>query len=122
MASSASIICSMTSFDIAASEYAPKPKPESYDRLMRRHGFAGDKAVLFEDLARNLAPAHDLGFATVLVHSNKDWSQEPLEVRPAGRRRRKAAARPPRHRQSREFSARDRGRLTGSASPSSQRP
>lgn len=71
-------------FDIAASEYAPKPKPESYDRLMRRHGFAGDKAVLFEDLARNLAPAHDLGFATVLVHSNKDWSQEPLEVRPAG--------------------------------------
>lgn len=71
-------------FDIQASQYAPKPKREAYDRLIRRHGFAGNKAVLFEDLARNLAPAHDLGFTTVLVRSAKDWSHEPVEVRPAG--------------------------------------
>jgi putative hydrolase of the HAD superfamily len=71
-------------FDIAAAEFAPKPKPESYDRLMRRHGFAGGHAVLFEDIARNLAPAHALGFTTILVRSAKDWSHEPEAVRPAG--------------------------------------
>ncbi|MES1202775.1 MAG: pyrimidine 5'-nucleotidase [Pseudomonadota bacterium] len=71
-------------FDIAAGEYAPKPKPESYERLMRRHGFAGAHAVLFEDIARNLEPAHALGFTTVLVRSTKDWSHEPAAVRPAG--------------------------------------
>lgn len=71
-------------FDIAAADYTPKPKPESYDRLLRQHGFAGGHAVLFEDIARNLAPAHALGFTTVLVRSTKDWSHEPAEVRPAG--------------------------------------
>ena len=25
-----------------------------------------------------------MGFATVLVHSKKDWSHEPVEARPAG--------------------------------------
>ena len=40
--------------------------------------------IFFEDLERNLKPAHAMGFATVLVHSNKDWSHEPVEARPAG--------------------------------------
>lgn len=71
-------------FDITASGFAPKPKPESYARLLARHNFDPGRAVLFEDLARNLAPAAQLGFTTVLVHSAKDWSHEPADVRPAG--------------------------------------
>lgn len=71
-------------FDIAASDYTPKPLPASYHRLIARHGFKPGAAVLFEDIARNLAPAAELGFTTVLVRSAKDWSHEPPETRPAG--------------------------------------
>ncbi|MGE3303687.1 MAG: pyrimidine 5'-nucleotidase [Hyphomonadaceae bacterium] len=71
-------------FDIAASGYAPKPTSASYERLLQRHGFDPHRAVLFEDLTRNLAPAAAMGFTTVLVRSAKDWSHEPEAVRPAG--------------------------------------
>jgi len=71
-------------FDIAASNYTPKPLPASYQSLIARHDFAPGAAVLFEDIARNLAPAAELGFTTVLVRSGKDWSHEPPETRPAG--------------------------------------
>jgi putative hydrolase of the HAD superfamily len=71
-------------FDIAASEYTPKPQPASYQRLIARYAIAPGEAVLFEDIARNLAPAAALGFTTVLVRSAKDWSHEPPETRPAG--------------------------------------
>ena len=70
-------------FDIAASEYAPKPFLASYERLIARHGFDPKRAVFFEDTVRNLKPAADMGFTTVLVHSAKDWSHEPPETRPA---------------------------------------
>jgi putative hydrolase of the HAD superfamily len=72
-------------FDIAAAGFAPKPKPESFERLIARHGFAPNRAMMFEDLARNLAPAAALGMTTVLVRAAKDWSHEPEGARPAGR-------------------------------------
>jgi putative hydrolase of the HAD superfamily len=71
-------------FDIEASEYTPKPLAASYERFMARHRFDPKRAVFFEDTARNLKPAADMGFTTVLVHSAKDWSHEPPETRPAG--------------------------------------
>ena len=47
------------------------------------HDVDPHESIFFEDLARNLAPAKDIGFTTVLVHSEKDWSHEPIEARPA---------------------------------------
>ncbi|WOR15929.1 pyrimidine 5'-nucleotidase [Hyphomonas sp. FCG-A18] len=70
-------------FAIEDSDYTPKPNQSSYDAFLERFGFAPDRAVFFEDLARNLAPAHAMGFSTVLVHSEKDWSHEPENARPA---------------------------------------
>lgn len=64
--------------------YHPKPDQRSYDRFCTRHDIDPGSAVFFEDLARNLAPAHAMGFTTVLVRSDKDWSHEPVEARPAG--------------------------------------
>lgn len=72
------------SFGIEDGAYTPKPKPESYDAFCRLHGVRPGGAIFFEDLARNLKPAKSLGFTTVLVHSDKDWSHEPVEARPAG--------------------------------------
>ena len=71
------------SFGIEDADYTPKPHQTSYDRFCALHDVAPRKAIFFEDLARNLLPAKDMGFTTVLVHSEKDWSHEPIEARPA---------------------------------------
>ncbi|MHC2107582.1 pyrimidine 5'-nucleotidase [Methylobacterium sp. CM6246] len=54
-------------FDIAAANFVPKPERSTYERFLDAHGVEPTRAVLFEDIARNLAVPHDLGMATVLV-------------------------------------------------------
>ncbi len=54
-------------FDIRAAELEPKPQPKVYDRFLARHKVDPKRAVLFEDLARNLEVPHALGMITVLV-------------------------------------------------------
>lgn len=71
-------------FGIEDSAYHPKPTQAAYDAFCVHHDVDPARAVFFEDLERNLKPAHAMGFATVLVHSGKDWSHEPVEARPAG--------------------------------------
>lgn len=71
------------SFGIEDASYTPKPNQASYDAFLDLHGVEAKGAIFFEDLARNLKPAKDMGFTTVLVHSEKDWSHEPIEARPA---------------------------------------
>lgn len=70
-------------FGIEDADFAPKPHPQSYDRFCDLHGVEPVQSVFFEDLSRNLAPAHSLGFTTVLVHSDRDWDHEPAAARPA---------------------------------------
>lgn len=63
--------------------YVPKPNQSAYDFLVQTHELDPNETVLFEDLARNLKPAKQMGFSTVLVCSEKDWSHEPEGARPA---------------------------------------
>ncbi|MEL6825567.1 MAG: pyrimidine 5'-nucleotidase [Pseudomonadota bacterium] len=72
------------SFAIEDSAFTPKPNQASYDAFIAQFEIDPSLAVFFEDLARNLAPAQAMGFATVLVQSDKDWSHEPAAARPAG--------------------------------------
>jgi putative hydrolase of the HAD superfamily len=58
-------------FDIVAAELEPKPFPQTYDRFLARHGVEPRRAVMFEDLARNLEVPHALGMITVLVVPEK---------------------------------------------------
>jgi putative hydrolase of the HAD superfamily len=62
-------------FDIHAADYVPKPAPAVYDRLLGRHAIDPRRAILFEDIARNLKPAHDLGMATAWVRVDWAWAQ-----------------------------------------------
>jgi putative hydrolase of the HAD superfamily len=65
-----------TVFDIAAADYLPKPRREAYDALCRRHALEPKRAAMFEDIARNLEPAHALGMTTVWIRTDSVWGQE----------------------------------------------
>ncbi|MBX9930061.1 MAG: pyrimidine 5'-nucleotidase [Methylobacterium sp.] len=54
-------------FDIADAQFVPKPERSTYERFLERHGVDPRRAVLFEDIARNLAVPHEIGMGTVLV-------------------------------------------------------
>ncbi len=70
-------------FDIVSAELLPKPNRETYDKFMRVTGADPKRAVMFEDLARNLTVPHALGMQTVLVVPSgieevilEDWERE----------------------------------------------
>ena len=54
-------------FDIAASDFVPKPERRAYERFLERHAVDPTRAALFEDIAKNLVVPHELGMTTVLV-------------------------------------------------------
>jgi putative hydrolase of the HAD superfamily len=54
-------------FHIAAARYIPKPDPRCFDAMITRHDVEPTRACFFEDMAKNLAPAAELGMTTVLV-------------------------------------------------------
>jgi putative hydrolase of the HAD superfamily len=66
-------------FDIVAADYFPKPEPFVYDVLVRRHWIDPKRAVMVEDLAKNLLPAHQMGMTTVLVRTESEWAQDGVD-------------------------------------------
>jgi putative hydrolase of the HAD superfamily len=56
-------------FDIVHADFVPKPRRETFERFLRNHNVDPLRAAMFEDLDRNLAPAHELGMTTVLVRA-----------------------------------------------------
>lgn len=62
-------------FDIVAADYAPKPQPEPFDRLLQRHAVAPERTVFFDDMPRNLAPAAEIGMTTVWVETDSQWAR-----------------------------------------------
>jgi putative hydrolase of the HAD superfamily len=58
-------------FDIVHADFIPKPKRETFERFVVKHGIEPKRAAMFEDLDRNLAPAYDLGMTTVLVRDSR---------------------------------------------------
>ena len=54
-------------FDIAASQFVPKPDARAYDLFFARHAIAPGRAVMFEDISRNLVIPNQRGMTTVLV-------------------------------------------------------
>ncbi|MBW4985672.1 pyrimidine 5'-nucleotidase [Mameliella sp. CS4] len=47
--------------------YAPKPRPEAFERVFARDGLDPAEAAMFEDDPRNLAAPHAMGMRTVHV-------------------------------------------------------
>lgn len=68
---------------IEDSAYHPKPDQRAYDIFCERLSVEPASSAFFEDMDRNLVPAHAMGFSTILVQSDVDWSHEPEGARPA---------------------------------------
>ncbi|MEC9342864.1 MAG: pyrimidine 5'-nucleotidase [Pseudomonadota bacterium] len=66
-------------FDIVAADFMPKPMRGAYDRFVTAHGIRAERAVMFEDLSRNLATAKELGMTTVLVRASRVQGAEHWE-------------------------------------------
>ncbi|MHC8491117.1 pyrimidine 5'-nucleotidase [Thalassospira sp. SM2505] len=64
-----------TIFDIVDADYIPKPQQQPYDRLLARDRVDPTQAVYFEDMAKNLLPAKDMGMTTVWVNTDVEWAQ-----------------------------------------------
>jgi len=72
-------------FDIVAAGLLPKPARQTYERFADLHAVTGNNAVMFEDLARNLAVPKALGMTTVLIvpHNFEPTFSEIWESDPA---------------------------------------
>lgn len=58
--------------DIHAMDYVPKPDPRAYQLMCERHGIAPERALMVEDMSRNLAPAKQLGMVTVWIDNGSE--------------------------------------------------
>jgi putative hydrolase of the HAD superfamily len=66
--------------DIVAAEFDPKPALAGYRLLLQRYSVAAQTALMIEDIARNLAPAADLGMTTAWMRGEADWAAEAADA------------------------------------------
>jgi len=57
-------------WDIRTVAFRPKPDLHSYRAVLSRADAAAKRSAMFDDIARNLVPAHALGLTTVWLRSN----------------------------------------------------
>jgi putative hydrolase of the HAD superfamily len=65
---------------IAAAEFDPKPSLGGYRLLLERHAVDPRRALMVEDIARNLAPAAELGMTTAWMRNGLDWASSESEA------------------------------------------
>ncbi len=59
-------------FDIRDAAYVPKPEAAPYDAFCARHDVDPARAIMFEDMARNLVPAKAIGMGTVWINNGSE--------------------------------------------------
>ncbi|WP_404399991.1 pyrimidine 5'-nucleotidase [Pelagibacterium halotolerans] len=72
-------------FDIRLAQFDPKPLPVAYERFLDAHGVDPARAVMFDDLEKNLKVPHDNGMVTVQVVAAKDFAHEQVDSWELGR-------------------------------------
>ena len=61
-------------FDIKDCEFIPKPSIEPYKKLVENYKIEPQYCIFFEDIARNLKPAFELGMKTVWIKNDEPWA------------------------------------------------
>jgi putative hydrolase of the HAD superfamily len=71
--------------DIRAMTFVPKPNRQAYEGFLNLHGIDPLRAVLFDDLEKNLVVPHEIGMSTVQVVAGPDWQHELVQAWELGR-------------------------------------
>jgi len=71
--------------DIRAMTFVPKPHREAYDGFFARHDINPARAIMFDDLEKNLLVPHEQGMATVQVVAAEGFAHEQVEAWELGR-------------------------------------
>ena len=58
--------------DLFAADLRPKPERHGYELLLARHAIDPKRALMVEDMVRNLAPAKALGMTTIWVDNGSE--------------------------------------------------
>ena len=66
--------------DIRAMTFVPKPHRAAYEGFFTLYGIDPTRAVMFDDLEKNLVVPHDMGMATVQVVAAPDYRHEQVEA------------------------------------------
>ena len=54
-------------FDIKDANYVPKPEIEPYKKIINNFSIDPSSAIMFDDIAKNLVPAKNVGFTSVWI-------------------------------------------------------
>ncbi len=66
-------------FDIRAAGYKPKPERSAYEEFLKTFEISPQKAVMFDDLEKNLLVPHTMGMATVHVVATKGFVHDQVD-------------------------------------------
>ena len=66
-------------FDIKAADYVPKPKLGPMKALVQSEKLTTHKAVMIDDMAVNLKPAHELGMKTIWIETDSPYGRSSSE-------------------------------------------
>ena len=66
--------------DIRAMTYVPKPEKAAYDGFLALHGIDPTRAVMFDDLEKNLVVPHEVGMSTVQVVAAEGFAHEQVDA------------------------------------------
>jgi putative hydrolase of the HAD superfamily len=67
--------CFEAVFDIHDAHYRPKPEMGAYHSFCARHAVDPTRAVMFEDMARNLRPAKQIGMGTLWINNGSEHGE-----------------------------------------------
>lgn len=71
--------------DIRGMNYVPKPHRQAYDGFLGLHSIDPKRAIMFDDLEKNLVVPHEVGMATVQVVPGDDFIHEQVDAWELGR-------------------------------------
>lgn len=62
-------------WDIRTMGFVPKPQGEAYASVVQAGGVTCTEAAMFDDIARNLVPARNLGMTTIWLKTDSPWDK-----------------------------------------------
>ncbi len=67
-------------YDIKMANYVPKPELAPYEQMIKQFNINTDTAAMFDDIAKNLVPAKNVGFTSVWIDAGYENFSDDIEA------------------------------------------